>query len=115
MHIIDCDAEPFIPEGFTLLSHEKGGTIEWEPSTEQERYCHLFNQRFNTNVLWFLWEHQHLIPDSWGKREWWRWGYGPDSYFRGTCYLSPHRHVSHLCLYRAPDGSWNWGYQWLDY
>jgi hypothetical protein len=30
--VIDCDAAPFIPEGWTVDKHEKGGQVQWEPS-----------------------------------------------------------------------------------
>ena len=29
-HAIDCDADPFIPEGWKVESHSKQGKIEWK-------------------------------------------------------------------------------------
>ena len=30
-HIVDLDAEPFIPEGWTVEEHQKNGLWEWDP------------------------------------------------------------------------------------
>jgi hypothetical protein len=31
-HVIDCDAEPFIPNGWSVEEHQKGGIIKFDPS-----------------------------------------------------------------------------------
>ena len=31
-HIIDCDADPFCPDGWEVAEHHKGGQLEWNTS-----------------------------------------------------------------------------------
>lgn len=80
-HIIDADADPFIPEGLTLKSHKKGGKIRWV----QANYKSWFhpNQKgdgavyarelvewmedkpgYNANVLDYWLAHPKIIPQE---------------------------------------------------
>lgn len=31
-HIIDCDADPYVPFGWSVLEHRRSGTFAWDPS-----------------------------------------------------------------------------------
>lgn len=80
-HLIDCDAKPVIPKGFTLVEHKKGGHWEWNPdihfylSENQKKGTYsigndlrkeLDNQSvLNANVLNYLLAHPGLIPKRW--------------------------------------------------
>ena len=34
-HVIDLDAVPYCPEGWTVEDHRKGGQLEWDPAKVQ--------------------------------------------------------------------------------
>ena len=83
LHIIDCDAEPFIPEGWVgYKNHKKNGQLVWDPSRitlwlsksqkeKGEAHGRIIRAELadmpalNANVLDFLLAHQHLIPEEW--------------------------------------------------
>ncbi|MBI3589422.1 MAG: hypothetical protein HY093_03375, partial [Candidatus Liptonbacteria bacterium] len=29
-HLIDCDADPFVPKGWEVVEHHKGGRLKWD-------------------------------------------------------------------------------------
>jgi len=78
---VDCDAEPFVPYGFSVVEHEKTGLIL---NLEKVKMC-LYQGApgedskldLNANVLDSLLEHPELIPEEW------KGGY---IWFRGTKY-----------------------------
>ncbi len=122
-HLIDCDAAPFIPEGWTLLEghHSKGGQLQWDPkkvslylSKVQKKgktiQGHDFRKELkgqpvlNACVLDYLLAHQELIPDEWK---------GKLVFFWGTIYRSSDGYLNVRCL--NWDGSqWYWDFSWLD-
>jgi len=118
-NLINLDADPFIPEGLTVEKHQKGGIFKWNP---KEVELFLFNQQkkgtiegnklrkelkgksvFNANLLDYLLEHPHLIPEGWKQDEHMFWG----TIYRGSS--------GNLCvrgLYWF-GGRWDWRFIWL--
>lgn len=100
-HLIDLDADPFIPEGLEVRNHQKGGIFKWNPndvklclseSTEEERgsihgnvlHVELIGKPvFNACLLDYLICHQYLIPENWKNDE---NGHARQIFFWGTTY-----------------------------
>jgi len=119
-HIIDCDADPFIPEGWSVGEHRKGGKFLWSPSSinlfladgQKNDKCIggddlraiLKNKKvLNANVLDFLLAHPQIIPEAWK---------GKNVFFWGTIYRVRDGgfYVRVLCW----GGSrWYWNFGWL--
>ena len=119
-HVIDCDADPFLPNGWKMEEHTKGG--QWEWNTDQvELYLaggqkdggyvngHKLRKQLkdkpilNANVLDYLLAHQELIPEEWkGKRV----------YFWGTVYRYSDGHLCVRCL-GWHGRTWGWSSLWL--
>ena len=119
-NLIDCDVNPFIPDGWSVEEHKKGGMFKFNPekislylSKKQKKGSiegnnlrkELASQPvLNANVLDYLLAHPELIPEEWK---------GKYIFFWGT-------------IYRLSDGSlfvrylrwhgsgWYWNYYWLD-
>ena len=94
-YVIDCDAAPFIPEGWSIreadqLKNRVRGTFIWDPAKVRlylsqgleggriiegnELRKELKSERvLNANVLDYLLEpeHRHLIPAEWKKSSFW--------------------------------------------
>jgi hypothetical protein len=121
-HLIDLAANPFIPEDWTVEEHKKGGQWKWDPTKvklypsdqQQAGKCikgddlrKEFEDKpvLNANVLDYLLQHPHLIPDVW-KGKW--------VFFWGTIYRGPYGFLYVRCLYWG-GGAWFWGYYWLGY
>jgi len=119
-HIIDCDADPLVPEGFTLKEHRKGGQIVWDPTKFQlylsegqkndkfiagkdlDRELAGVSGILNANVLDYFLAHQEIIPPECE---------GVVTYFWATKYLSGGDSYVR-CLYR--DGRrWCSRFNWL--
>ena len=114
-HLIDCDADPFVPEkGWFVDEHKRDGVIQWNPKKvklylsfrqylgfeiwgEDLRVVLASQSVMNANVLDYLLreEKQHLIPKEWGHC----------IFFWGTIYrsLSSGRCVRYLYKH---DGRW---------
>jgi len=119
-HVIYCDVDPFVPEGWKVERHKKGGFFKWDASKiklylsknqKGDKYVQghklreeLENQPvLNANVLDYLLAHPELIPEKWK---------GKYVFFWGTVYRFSDgcRCVRCLCW----DGDrWHWGYFWL--
>lgn len=119
-HIIDCDAAPFKPKDWKVVSHNKGGRFTWDPTkvvlhlepeqksgslvgtTLRKRLGRL--KKLNANVLDYLLKNPHLIPEEWK---------GKAIFFWGTVYRDA---VGSLYVrYLHWDGSsWDWIYSWVD-
>jgi hypothetical protein len=119
---VDLDATPFIPDGWSVEEHKKGGVIEWNSAMvalhldegQKNEGCVVGNvlhknlsklATYNANLLDFLLkkENQHLIPEEWK---------GKVVSFWGTIYR---RSGGRLCvryLYWS-GGAWGWGCRWL--
>ena len=119
--IIDLDADPFIPEGWEIEEHIKGGQFEWNPVrvarylSEQQQggkaiQGHKLREElkgkpvYNVNLLdWYL-KNSQFIPAEW-KGKW--------VFFWGTIYRASDDGLCVRCL--GWDGSWwRWSYRWLD-
>ena len=118
--LIDCDAAPFVPDGWSVEEHKKGGSLKFDSSKislylskKQKKGTigghdlreELANKPvMNANVLDYLLAHPELIPESWK---------GKAIFFWGTIYRSS---GGGLCVrYLGSVGSeWDWSYRWLD-
>lgn len=99
-HVIDCDADSFVPEGWTVEEHQKGGLFRWDSA--QVRFYLSDAQKgegtiegpelraelvgkpvLNANVPDYLFTHQHLLFDPRSDLREWR---GKIILFLGTVY-----------------------------
>ena len=121
-HMIDCDADPFCPDGLTVEEHKKGGQFQWD-SAKVSLYLskkqkgskringHVLRQELegqpvlNANVLDYLIVHPELIPDEWK---------GKYVFFWGTIYRDRDGGLYVRYLDWLGGGRWFWGYGWLD-
>lgn len=119
-HVIDCDADPFVLDGWTVEEHQKGGTWKWD-SSQVELYLASSQKDgnviegnnlrkemakkvpFNANVLDYLLANPHLIPEEWK---------GKYVFFWGTVYCNCDGFLRVRCLY-WDDERWYWGSRWL--
>ncbi len=119
--IVDLDAAPFIPKGWKLESHKKGGQFAWD-SAQVTLHLEAGQQGgnamkgtdlqkaledkpvLNANALDFLLAHPELIPESWKDKY---------VFFWGTVYR-----FSDGCLcvrYLRWDGAgWGWRAYWFE-
>jgi len=112
-HLIDCDANPFIPNGWSVEEHKKGGMFKFNPekislylSKKQKKGSmegndlrkELANQpTLNANFLDYLLAHPELIPKEWKDKY---------IFFWGTIYRNSD---DHLCVrYLRWDGFSKW-------
>ncbi|MDD2647119.1 MAG: hypothetical protein PHV78_03215 [Patescibacteria group bacterium] len=120
--IIDLDADPFLPNGWQVEQHIKGGSFKCDPN-QVELYLangqkggkvirgHELRKElegksvFNANLLDWLLAHPQFIPDSWK---------GKAVFFWGTVYRNANGDLCVRCLYWSGSG-WSWNYNWLDY
>lgn len=117
--IIDCDANPFIPDGWEVFEHKKGGKFEWSSDAValyldkgqkdgsivgNELRKKLEGQPvLNACVLDYLLANHQLIPESWKGRA---------VFFWGTIYRNSYGNLSVRYLYWGGD-RWYWHYNWL--
>ncbi|MFA6324741.1 MAG: hypothetical protein WCX46_00730 [Candidatus Paceibacterota bacterium] len=124
-HYIDCDAQPFIPSGWEVAEHKKGGNFKFIPSAV-EFFIHKKQKNgfrgnklnlelkdkkvLNVNVLDYLLAHPDIIPKEWKKDE---KGNTRFIFFWGTIYLIVNTgfYVRYLCW---EFGEWRCGVRWLD-
>lgn len=122
-HIIDCDADPFVPSSrWTVEEHRKCGQMKWYPSKvllylspnqTGEKTIEGHNLRkelaeqpvLNANVLDYLLKKPALIPKEWKGKFIFAWG---------TVYRSSGGNLCVRYLYWY-DGGWGWSDYWLDY
>ncbi len=126
-HVIDCDADPFLPSGWKVEEHRKGGSFVWNHNAvklylsdsqhdrkqiEGNKLLKLLADKpvLNANVLDYLFANKHLIPESMKKDE---QGNIRHIFFWGTIYRDADGLlcVRYLFFY---DGQWRWSYLWLD-
>lgn len=124
-HVIDGDAQPFVPDGWSVEEHQKGGAFKWDKETHKDALYPSKGQAgskyiegnklhkeltdksipvLNANVLDYLLANPHFIPEEWK---------GKYVFFWGTVYR--HR-VGRLCVRYLFwfGGRWGWSYQRLD-
>lgn len=117
--LIDCDTNPFIPDGWLVEEHKKGGLFKFDPakislylSKKQKKGSiggHDLRKELsgkpvmNANVLDYLLAHPELIPEEWK---------GKYIFFWGTIYRYSFGYLCVRCL--GWHGSmWDWSYFWL--
>ncbi|MBI5465973.1 MAG: hypothetical protein HY974_01640 [Candidatus Kerfeldbacteria bacterium] len=121
-HVIDCDTQPFVPEGLSVEQHAQGGQLEWKPdmvglylSEKQKNGGFIGGNKLrkelgsrhvlNANVLDYLLANPHLIPEEWK---------GKYIFFWGTIYRGSGGDLYVRYLYWGGD-RWDWDYcYWLD-
>lgn len=120
IHTIDCDANPYTPEGWRVEEHRKGGQSVWNKekvalylSERQKGSSYIIGNDLrkeladkpvmNACVLDFLLAHPELIPESWK---------GKAVFFWGTIYRGSSDLLYVRCLYWR-DSQWFWDYYWL--
>ncbi|MEX0930484.1 MAG: hypothetical protein WDZ79_02270 [Candidatus Paceibacterota bacterium] len=117
-HVIDCDADPFVPGNWTVEEHQKGGQFKWDKNAQKDalylskgqttgsKYIEGNKLRkeladkpvLNANVLDYLLVNPHLIPEEWK---------GKLVFFWGTVYRNQR---GRLCVrYLDWDGDVGWG------
>jgi len=118
-HLIDCSADPFIPNGWTVEEHQKGDELEWD-STKTILYLSEAQKNglivgndlrtelkgkgvLNANLLDYLLAHPELIPEEWK---------GKAVFFWGTIYRDSNSFLFVRYLYWS-DGRWDWNGGWL--
>ena len=119
-HVIDCDADPFVPDGWSVEEHQKGGSFQWDASkfelwlaNGQKNGKVLQGNKlrkemskkvpFNACVLDYLRGNPHLIPEEWK---------GKYVFFRCTVYRDRDGDLCVRYLY-WDGGRWDWGISWL--
>ncbi|NQV13324.1 MAG: hypothetical protein HQ530_03415 [Parcubacteria group bacterium] len=121
-HIIDLDADPFLPKGWKgVEEHRKGGQFEFDPTqvalylSERQKGGKVIGGHdlreelkdrpvFNANLLdWYLVHPEH-IPEEWK---------GKAICFWGTIYRNAHGRLVIRCLIWNGD-RWDWSYRWFD-
>ena len=125
-HLINLDADPFVPDGWTVKEHIKAGQWKFNPnevefylSKEQKKGESIEGNKlhkeladkpvFNANVLDYLLAHPELIPDEWKKD---KNGNTRYIFFWGTIYRSSGGRL--YVRYLRWDGvEWDWGDHWL--
>ncbi len=119
-HLIDCDANPFVPSGWTVEEHKKGGQFKF--SLENIPPLYLSNKQekgsiegnklrkevaelpvLNVNVLDYLLAHPELIPEDWKNKY---------VFFWGTIYRDSDGSLCVRCL-DWHGSAWRWGVNWL--
>lgn len=120
-HVINCDADPYLPDGWKVEEHQKGGQFTWDASkvnlflSDSQKNGKVIegnklrkelakSPALNANVLDYLLANPHLIPEEWK---------GKYVYFWGTIYRDSDGSLYVRYLYWS-DRSWDWRYYWLD-
>jgi len=119
--IIDCDADPFVPDGLEVVEHHKGGKFQFTPSvvslylSEQQKNSNYISGEklreelknktvLNANVLDWLIAHPHYIPEEWKNKF---------ILFWGTIYRDSYGDLYVRCLYWR-GGRWHWNHLQVD-
>lgn len=114
-HVIDMDADPYVPANWKVESHKKGGRLEFNSkkiklylSVEQEGNKWIAGNdlqkeletqiAYNANLLDYLLVHTELISESWKDKVVCFWN---------TKYRSSNGCLGIRCLYLVNE-SWRW-------
>ncbi len=121
-HVIDCEADPFVPKGWKVEEHQKkGGQFKWDASRVQLYLCDAQKKNgiegnklrkelaskkvLNANILDYLLAHPELIPEEWRDKY---------VFFWGTIYRGSSGGLDVRYLYFRDD-RWGWRFCWLAY
>ena len=124
--LIDLNADPFVPRGLAVERHQEGGFFKWDPKAvepfivgQQKKGIINGNKLlrtelegrpvFNANLLDWLLEHPHLIPEDWKHDE---QGRSRFIFFWGTIYRRLDGLLYVRCLAWDRD-RWYCGTYWL--
>lgn len=116
--VIDCDADPYVPDGWTVEKHKKGGQLTFAAADLQHFYedhqdvaftgpdfCKEIEDKLvlNANILDFLLKNPEIIPRDWKFRQ---------TCFWGTIYRGPggRQYVRYLVW---DGGHWKWEPKWI--
>ena len=122
-HVIDCDVTPFVPSGWKVEEHQKGGALRWDKERQKDALFLAIAQKsgriegnklrkelelakepvLNANVLDYLLANPHLIPEEWK---------GKYVFFWGTIYRASIGGLCVRCLHWHGD-EWYWNCLWL--
>jgi hypothetical protein len=121
-YVIDCDAQPFVPSGWSIEEHQKGGVLTWNKEAQKDALYLSKWQRgnkytlgdflrrdllgkpvLNATVLDYLLVNQRLIPEEWKGRR---------IFFWGTIYRDSEGYLYVRCLQWC-DSSWKRSSLWL--
>ena len=125
-HLIDCDAQPYVPDDLEIVEHMKGGQLEFDPlkillhlEEGQKKTGKIVGNdlrtafegkpALNACVLDHLLANTNLIPDSWKKDEQDRIRY---IYFWDTIYHDSEGGLYVRCLCWRDD-RWSQDRRWL--
>lgn len=124
-HCINCDAEPFIPDGWRVEEHQKMSNIKFDPSkidfylSKKQKNGSIEGNKLreelkgkkvlNANVPDYLLKNPQIIPEEWKKDE---KGDTRFIFFWGTIYRSSRGRLCVRYLY-WDGGQWRWGRDWL--
>lgn len=123
--LIDCDAQPYLPNDWKIESHVKSGQLEFDPEKivlhlepgqkagtikgDKLRMALQDKPTLNACVLDHLLANTSLIPDSWKLDDQGNTRY---IYFWGTVYRASRGRLYVRSLYFS-GGRWRWDYNWL--
>lgn len=115
-NVIDCESNPFVPDGWKIDEHFACGFVEFTPKNvslympkKQEKgniggnhlWTELWNKPFmNANVLDHLLAHPEIIPEEWK---------GKCIFFWGTFYKDEHGIICVRYLKFLGNSKWSWG------
>ena len=122
-HLINCDADPFLPSGWKgVEEHQRGGQLNWNKDVQKDALFLASGQQkgsvlvghklrkelagkpvLNANVLDYLLAHPELIPEDWK---------GKYVFFWGTSYRGSVGGLFVRYLYWC-GGRWCWSFYWL--
>ncbi|MBI5421279.1 MAG: hypothetical protein HZA35_03130 [Parcubacteria group bacterium] len=119
-HFVDFNADPMIPDGWSVVEHKRGGLMKWDPSKvklhlseNQQGSGHIEGNElrkelesqsiYNANLLDFYLAHPELIPEEWKGKVVCFWG----TIYRNSGGRSCVRFLS------SDGGQWHWSYGWL--
>ncbi len=119
-YLIDLDANPFVPNGWRVVEHKKGGQFKWDPSkttlylSKNQQNGKVINGNnlrkeladkpvLNANILDYLFANPHLIPEEWKGKYVFFWG----TIYRNSDVCLSVRSLSWL------GGRWGWVWGWL--
>jgi hypothetical protein len=124
-HCIDCDAGPFVPDGWKVEEHQKMGNIKFDPSkidfylSQKQKNGRIEGNKLreelkgkkvlNANVLDYLLKNPQIIPEEWKKDE---KGNTRFIFFWGTIYRDSYGGLCVRYLYWFVV-RWDWGHNWL--
>jgi len=126
-HIVDCDADPFILNGWKVEQHIKGGKFIFDLasvflylSKKQQNGGYILGDDLrkelrrkpilNANVLDYLLAHPEIIPEEWKKNASGNTRY---IFFWGTIYRDSDGSLYVRSLYFS-EGRWFWSCRRLD-